>query len=321
MVEDQIGYLGIDIGGTKVDLRIADVPEPDGGGSAVEDWFRWSEARDADEDLRLLAERVALLRHRWPGPLRGVGLAVPATCDGAGVVRAWPGRPAWTGTDLTGFLRRIFPDTATAFADDGDLAALAEAREVRCGNVLYVGVGTGIGGGIVHDGTSWPGLDRGSCEVGHIVVDRSGPPCLCGRSGCVQAMASGPATLRRAARLRGRDVGFNELVEGVRSGESWALVAIDESAAALATAVVTISELARMEVVVVGGGFAARLPDYLDAVRDHASRLIRAGNDPIPIRPAVLGARSSLWGALLIARLHAVSTSGAASRPSPCDRR
>jgi kanosamine 6-kinase len=254
---DGLGYLGIDIGGTKVDMRAADVPGPDGGAGAVEKWFRWPTGSDAEEDLRLLAKHVESLRRRWPGRPRGVGLAVPATCDAAGFVRAWPGRPTWTGIDLAGFLQRLFPDTAVAFADDGDLAALAEAREARCENVLYVGVGTGIGGGIVHNGSSWPGLGRGSCEVGHLVVDKGGSTCGCGRSGCVQALASGPATLRRAARLRGRDVSFAELTEAVQAEESWAVTALDESAAALATAVVSICELARVEAVVVGGGFVA----------------------------------------------------------------
>lgn len=290
-----ISYLGIDVGGTKVSLLLETQSGPD------EDTFRWPATRNAGEDLALLAERIRLLLGPRLTSLGGVGVAMPATCDAAGLVRTWPGRPSWAGVDIGAFLRKVFPGAPAVFADDGDVAALAEARAAGCGNLIYLGVGTGIGGGIVHDGSLFPGLARGSAEVGHLIVDRNGPRCDCGRSGCVQAVASGPATLRRAARLCGRDTGPADLAAGVRNGKDWALAAVGESASALASAVVGICELAHPELVVIGGGFAAGIPDFAAEVGEHAARLARAGSDLVPIRPATLGARSSLHGAVLLA--------------------
>ncbi|MEV6668968.1 ROK family protein [Streptomyces sp. NPDC051162] len=300
--EEAIRYLGIDVGGSKVALRVAGDTggEPDGG--RAEETFRWPAAGDVTADMDLLAARVRGLLGRGGEPLAGVGVAMPAICDAAGTVRTWPGRPSWVGLDLTAAFGKLLPGIPVACADDGDLAALAEAHAAGRRNLLYVGVGTGIGGGIVHEGRSWPGPGRGSCEVGHVVVDRSGPRCDCGRTGCVQAVASGPATLRRAAELRGRMTGFEELVAGARLHAPWAETAVDESAAAVAAAVTGVCELAHPELVLVGGGFAAGVPGYVASVTAHVERLARPGTDPVRVRPAVLGGRSSLQGAVLLAR-------------------
>ncbi|MGW2185041.1 ROK family protein [Streptomyces sp. NPDC001719] len=311
--EEAIRYLGIDVGGTKVALRVTGDTDGAGGGDVT---FRWPAAGDVTADLDLLAARVrGLLGHR-EDPLAGVGVAMPAICDAAGTVRTWPGRPSWAGLNLTAAFGQLLPGTPVACADDGDLAALAESRAAGCRHLLYVGVGTGIGGGIVHEGRSWPGPGRGSCEVGHVVVDRSGPRCDCGRAGCVQAVASGPATLRRAAERRGRETGFDELASGARLHAPWAEAAVDESAAALATAVTGICELAHPELVLVGGGFATGVPGYVASVAAHVERLTRPGTDPVRVRPAVLGGRSSLHGALLLAR----EAHGRGNRPPESDR-
>ncbi|MQY06292.1 ROK family protein [Actinomadura macrotermitis] len=288
--------LGIDIGGTKVALRVEDA-----AGRSRESTFRWPVPADPRADRDALRAQVGELRAEWGGPVTAVGVAVPATLDAAGRVTAWPGRPGWAGLDLRGLLRGLFPDVPVRCADDGDLAALAEAAGTGARHVLYIGVGTGVGGGIVLDGALVPGLGRGSCEVGHLVIDRSGPVCDCGRRGCLQAVASGPATLRRAGRLRGRAAGFADLRAGLEEGRPWARAALEETCAALAVAVIGVTELVRPETVVVGGGFAAGLPGLVPGVAEHVRALARPGVAAPPVRPARLGALSSLHGALLLA--------------------
>jgi kanosamine 6-kinase len=302
------------VGGTKVALRLegagdgADDGAGDGdgavagAGAAPEAGFRWEPSATPAEDLAALAANVATLRARWGGPVAAVGVAMPATLDAGGRVVTWPGRPSWVGLDLAVALREIFADAQVSFADDGDLAALAEADHARCADLLYLGVGTGIGGGIVLDGRSCPGPARGSCEVGHLVIDMGGARCDCGRRGCVQAVASGPATLRRAAERRGGEVTFTELRDAWVDGAPWALACVRESATALAVAVVGLTELLHPSLAVVGGGFADGMPGFVEAVADHADSLARPGHPTAPVRAAGLGGLSSLYGAVLLAR-------------------
>ncbi|MFI6037203.1 ROK family protein [Streptomyces sp. NPDC051315] len=288
-------HLGMDVGGTKVALR-ALAPS----GEHTETVFRWPEERSVDADLAALAAHTRTLVPA--GAVEAVGVAMPATLDAEGRVVAWPGRPFWRGVDLRAELTGLLPGARVDCADDGDLGALAEADAAGCRDLVYLGVGTGVGGGIVLDGRLVPGLGRGSCEVGHIVVDRSGERCACGRRGCVQAVASGPATLRRAAGLRDTPVEFTELRDAFVAGEEWATAAVDESCAALAAAAVSLTELVHPRRVVVGGGFAAGIPGYVARVAAHTSALARPGAPAPEIHAARLGGLSSLTGALLLAR-------------------
>ncbi|MGC7095458.1 ROK family protein [Amycolatopsis lurida] len=284
--EDKITNLGIDIGGTKVAFRM--------GGRSGE--MRWAPFRDIRDDLAQLAAAVGEL-----GVPTAVGVAMPATVDLDGTVLTWPNRPGWTGANLYHFFDEIFPSIPVSFADDGDLAAVAEADAAGCADLVYFGVGTGIGGGIVSGGRPWPGLARGSCELGHLIVDRNGPPCTCGRSGCVQALASGPATLSRAAGILGHEPEFTEFAQAYRDACGWAMAAVQESCAALAAAAVGIAELAHPSRVLIGGGFAAALPGFAAEVDAQAKTLVRSGKPVVPIQAAALGGLSSLHGALLLA--------------------
>ncbi|MEU6992305.1 ROK family protein [Streptomyces sp. NPDC046465] len=301
-------HLGVDVGGTKVAFRVEDE-----GADPYEmsfSWQEWHERRSAEADLAQLAEAVGELRARTGAPadgppgsgFRAVGVAMPATVAPSGRVRAWPSRPEWAGVDLGASLRGLFPEARVGWADDGDLGALAEAAAAGCDRLLYLGVGTGVGGGFVDRDGGIAGPGRPSFEIGHLIVDRDGALCVCGRRGCLQALASGPATLRRAARTRGARVGFEELRAGVAAGAPWAAGAVDETAAALAAAVVGVSELLHPRLTLVGGGFADRMPGLVDAVAGHVSRLTRPGGPVAPVRAATLGGLSSLRGACVLAR-------------------
>ncbi|MBE8517735.1 ROK family protein [Amycolatopsis sp. H6(2020)] len=291
-------HLGIDVGGTKVAFRV------ESGTACVEETsFAWGRRRSAESDLAQLATHVAGLRDRLGGPLAAVGVAMPGTVGPDGRVVTWPSRPEWTDVDLKTVLRELFPEAAVAWADDGDLGALAEAQASGCENLLYLGIGTGIGGGLVLGGVPCPGLGRGSFEIGHVLVELGGARCVCGRRGCLQALASGPATLRRAGSLRGADVTFDDLREAVRGEEPWAIEAIDATARALAAAVTSVQELVHPERALLGGGFAAGIPELTGLVAGHLDALARPGLSPLPLAPAALGGLSSLRGAVALARL------------------
>jgi kanosamine 6-kinase len=291
-------YLGIDVGGTKVAFRV----ETDAG-PVHEIAFAWGPRHSAAADLAQLAGHVAELRTRLGSPLRAVGVAMPGTVTPDGRVTAWPNRPEWTGLALAVSLQELFPEAAVAWADDGDLGALAEARAADCDNLLYVGVGTGIGGGLVLHGEPCPGTARGSFELGHVVVELDGPPCVCGRRGCLQAIASGPATLDRAAHLRGAPVTFDDLRRALGGEQPWAVNAVRRTARALAAAITGVQELVHPDRVVLGGGFAAGVPELVGWVSEHLTEFARPGQLPLPAEPAALGGLSSLRGAVSLARL------------------
>jgi kanosamine 6-kinase len=287
-----VGVWGVDIGGTKVAVR-AEAPDRPADQSS----FAWPTAGEPGRDLAALTEHLAALRDRWDAPVAAVGVAMPATIDPAGRVVVWPGRPSWAGVDFAAALGRLFPDTRVGWADDGDLAALAEAHAAGQPSLAYLGVGTGVGGGIVLGGRICP-----DAEVGHLVIDRCGHVCDCGRRGCLQAVASGPATLRRAGELRGSPVSYPDLAAAWQAGDRWAAEAVAEACDALAVAAVGVGELVHPSLVLIGGGFPAGLPGYVEVVAQRVAQWTRPGHPPAVVGPAVLGGLSSLYGAVLLAR-------------------
>jgi kanosamine 6-kinase len=294
-------YLGIDIGGTKVAMRLEGTDRP-----PLNLTVRWpNPPGPVDADLDILGAALAGLRSCWDAEVVAVGVAVPATVDASGRITVWPNRPSWAGLELAPTLAGMALPATIRWADDGDLAGLAEARAAGLTDAVYLGVGTGIGGGIVSAGVSTVERGRGSAELGHIVVDRLGPRCGCGRRGCLQAIAAGPATLARASEAHGSKVDFAELVRGWSDGETWAVDAVTASCEALAVATISINEMLHPEAVVIGGGFAAGLPGFAAAVRRCAQPWARQGHPPPAILAARLGGLSSLYGAVELARIAA----------------
>src|ERR1035437_2720100 len=113
--------------------------------------------------------------------------------------------PGWRGQNPVEDLARIF-HVQVALENDADAAALAEAGWGAGKNksrLIYVTVGTGIGGGIVFDGHLYRGVGGAHPELGHQVIDPAGPLCSCGFRGCWESLAAGPAMVAfSSSRLR-----------------------------------------------------------------------------------------------------------------------
>lgn len=182
----------VDIGGTKIAVGIVD----DTGKVLA----KVETPTDADRGYAHGLERMAsMLREaaRKAGEeISGIGIG------STGLVYPFTGEfgdvdflPTWKGVNPVQDLSREF-QVRVALENDGDASALGEAAwgaGKGKSRLVYVTVGTGIGGGIILDGRLYRGVERSHPEVGHHVVDASGPECSCGFRGCWEAMAAGPA--------------------------------------------------------------------------------------------------------------------------------
>ncbi|MFE9456842.1 ROK family protein [Streptomyces californicus] len=282
--------LAVDIGGTKAELR-ARAGAADSGVVRIE-WDAPDRRRapDFDDDIeRLDAAAQRALRAVGATSPRTAVLALPATLDAEGRVSRWPGRPSWRGRRPAAELAARWNATPLV-RDDALLAGYAEARAGHrtLGGLLYLGIGTGVGGAWLPPRPADappPGPDElRPCEAGHLVVrPDDGPLCVCGQHGCLQAYASGPALLRAAAD-RGR------------------AAALAEAADACALAVAAIGELLPFATVVLGGGVGANRADLAAALSARLPHRTRRGSTLPAVAPAVHGTAGSLAGALLLAR-------------------
>jgi glucokinase len=181
----------VDIGGTKIAVGMVN----DSG----QILSRQESPTDADSYANGLSITTRMLRET--ARLAGVeisGIGIGST----GPVDPFTGRfgevdflPGWRGQNPVEDLARIF-EVQVALENDADAAAMAEAGWGAGENksrLIYVTVGTGIGGGIVFDGKLYRGVGGSHPEVGHQVIDPAGPLCSCGFHGCWESLAAGPA--------------------------------------------------------------------------------------------------------------------------------
>jgi predicted NBD/HSP70 family sugar kinase len=158
-----------------------------------------------DAVLTEVEAQLAQLRGRPGSPVRAVVIGLPGPVDDSlGIPVRPPIMPGWHAYPVTARLRTTF-DCPAVLANDVNLRALGEARALPADQVplLFVKVGTGIGGGLVsREGVLHHGADGAAGDIGHVRV-RGGPDvrCVCGNVGCIEAVASAGAITRRLAAL------------------------------------------------------------------------------------------------------------------------
>lgn len=208
--------------------------------------------------------------------------------------------PAWRDHPLRDVVAAAVPGAEVRLAIDGLAIALAEARYGAghgSANVLGMVVSTGVGGGLVLDGRGIRGASGNAGHIGHVQVAGFDDPCPCGRRGCLEAVASGPSSVRWAQAQGWTGATGEDLAA---SDDPVARAAIERSARAVGLAVASASALVDLDVVAIGGGFSHAAPDYLDLVRaaaDEGFGFVRATR----ILPAGLGGDAPLIGAALVA--------------------
>ncbi|MFD5270840.1 ROK family protein [Streptomyces sp. NPDC058335] len=286
--------LAVDIGGTKLALRAV------AAGAAVhERTVPWPAGGDAGSQSDLLETSVAEAIGALGGAPARIGVAAAPNVGADGRVVSWPSRPDWVGRSLRAPF--VGSGAEVLFGDDATLAGLAEARSTGSRDLVYLGIGTGVGGGLVSGGRLLTGAWGTAGELGHLVVDPEGPRCRCGTRGCLQAVVSAEALAAHASAARGLTTTTAELVAGVERTEPWAERTLDHAADVIARALRILVELVQPAHVTIGGGLGAALAPLPGRVARCLSATVRPGR-PLPeVGPAVHGPHSSLAGAALLA--------------------
>jgi glucokinase len=291
-------YLGIEIGGTKLQLGVGS-----GDGQLLGLWRGAVDAAAGGEGIRrqIVAAVPELLSDAKlsRSDLRGVGVGFggPTDDDTQSVIKShhiagWDGFPlaAWL-SDVTGL--------STVVCNDADVAGLAEALHGAgrgLSPIFYMTVGSGIGGGLVIGGQIYRGVGKGAAEVGHL---RPAYPLDDPRRGAIlEDFASGWG-LGRAAGTTGQAV-----ADAARRGDPDALRLLDAAAQALAEGICSVVKLLCPRRVIVGGGVSLIGEELLFApVRRYvAERGFAAFAGLTDIVPAALGEEVVIHGALALAR-------------------
>ena len=279
--------LAIDIGGTKTAVALVSK------GTVLARRQSPTPARAGPEAV--VANSLDLIGE-WHHEVTRVGVAC------TGVVRServWAVNqqimPGWSGFALSAALNRVTQLPVTTI-NDAQAAAWGEFQYGAaswCTSACFVTVSTGIGGGFVTNGNLVIGADGIAGHVGHIVVASDGLPCVCGRRGCLETIASGSAVSRRAQDF-GVTAGAREVIKLALGGEAWAVDVITQAAAALVSAFADIKAVIDPDVIVVGGSFGLN-PFFQDLLSNMLS--LESHAFVSQLRRATLGADAGLVGA------------------------
>jgi glucokinase len=205
--------------------------------------------------------------------------------------------------------------------NDANVTALAEHRAgaARGANeAVVLTIGTGIGGGLILRGELYRGAIGAAAELGHVVIDMDGPRCQgnCPNHGCVEALASGTALEREAARIAdeqpdsglgralnaGRPLTGPLVVELAHDGDQSAVDVLTLIGTRLGVAIASFVNIFNPEVVVVGGGVIAAGELLLEPARaEVAARALPPSKDEVRIVAARFGDEAGMIGAATLA--------------------
>ncbi|RKU38928.1 hypothetical protein C6496_05355 [Candidatus Poribacteria bacterium] len=240
--------------------------------------------------------------------------AIGVSCGGpldteTGIVYSPPNLPGWDALPLKAKLASEFQVPVT-IENDANASALAEYRfggGRGYSAVLYMTMSTGIGGGIVLDGQVYHGANDSAGEVGHQILLPDGPPCGCGKRGCLEALCSGPAIARRAqaavrnektsattlldlAGGRVEAVRSEHVLEAARQGDVLGLHLVEETGYYMGWGIANLVNILNPDIVLLGTIAIAAGDLLLNPIRKTVSEFaMTRPAEAVKIAPAQLG--------------------------------
>lgn len=290
----------IDVGGTKIAVGVVDAQGQvlAQGETLTDPKLGYTVA---------LARIVALLRGLLKGcgrTIEGIGIGSTGPIDPeTGVYGDVGTLPGWLGSPLAADLEHAL-GLPVCVENDADAAALGEAawgagRGSR--SLLYVTISTGIGVGIILDGKLYRGAGGAHPEIGHHILDSSGPACYCGSNGCWESLASGPALEAWMCSRGGVTLSARSICDLARQHDPLAGEAVQRAARYLGLGLANLVTIFCPQTIVLGGGMMQSADLLLAPALGTVTRTctqVPVGNTSIVL--AGLGREGGLLGAACV---------------------
>lgn len=304
--------VGIDLGGTSIKYALVD----GAGNSSFEGKLPSLASISAEAvigQLVLAATEVKEAAARAQLTVKGIGLGTPGIVDETGriVLGGAENIAGWENIDIASRLEEQLHLPVVA-GNDANLMGLGETAYGAgrgCSHVIFLTVGTGIGGAVVIDGKLFNGYANRGTELGHVPLIANGERCACGAVGCLEHYASTSALVRRFQALaEDRSLTFGEEINGelivrlYREGHSLAVECMNDHFFYLGRGIAGFINIFSPQRVVIGGGLPEAGPFYLEKVRE----VVQANVIPncalnTELKVALLGNKAGLIGAATLA--------------------
>jgi len=257
---------GIDIGGTKIAVGLVDEA---GKILARGETPTHVELGPAAATARILEILQAQQQQKGLAPA-GIGIGCTGPVDPiTGELGDVCTLPGWQWNPVREISQAL--GVSAAMENDADAAALGEASwgaGKGKGTLICITVGTGIGAGIILNGEVYRGANGSHPELGHFILEPSGPLCTCGAYGCWEALASGPAMEQWYAEQNRTPLSGKEICERAQVGDAAAVAAVEREAKYLALGLATVVTNFMPEAIVLGGSVMRSADLLLGGVKE-----------------------------------------------------
>ncbi|WP_374457897.1 ROK family protein [Nocardioides sp.] len=302
--------VGVDVGATHARAALTDLD----GQILGETDARLEVAAGPEHVLGWVVETVRDLVAASNRPLTdlaaiGIGLPGPVEHSTGRPINP-PIMPGWDRYDVPGHLQRVY-DVPVLVDNDVNIMALGERRaHLRdVDDLVLIKVATGIGAGIVSGGVLQRGARGTAGDLGHVRVPRAADVlCRCGNTGCLEALAAGPA-LAAAVREQGEDAkNGGDVVDLVRAGNPVAMAVVRQAGRDIGEVVATMTNLINPSVVVIGGQLAGAGEHLLAGIRESVyQRSLPLATEHLRIVTSRAGGEAAVLGASALAIEHVLS--------------
>ena len=262
--------IGIDLGGTKTEGIVMGTD----GAIVVRERRATPAAQGYDAILASIAALVRDLEARAGEPCR-IGIGTPGAVSTRTGLLKNSNTTCLNGKPIQPDLERLLA-RSIRIENDANCFALSEARDgAGRGHEVVFGVimGTGVGGGVVVRDRLVSGRQHIAGEWGHNVLEADGPPCYCGKRGCVETFLSGPGLTRDYVAHGGDSLAANDIVARAASGEARARAALNRYLDRFGRALSVVVNILDPDVIVLGGGMSNIDALYTDG-RERLARYV-----------------------------------------------
>jgi len=236
----------------------------------------------------------------------GVGLGLPGPIDvERGLVHFFPNIPGWKEV----YLKRILEKRLrlpVILDNDANLMCLAEYRLGAAKgsiNSVCLTLGTGVGSGIIIDGTLYRARTFAAGEIGHIPINEKGPKCNCGGVACLETYIGNRSIILEAKKIFKQDISLEKLSVLAKRGNKKALNLWKSVGRHLGIALVGVVNFISPDCIVIGGGVAGAGRTLFDKVKEViAKQAMKTQGKHVKIYKAKLGNDAGLIGAAILAR-------------------
>jgi len=270
VIHDKMRYAaGIDVGGTFVKLALVS----EDGNILFEDKLDISKAtrKEILNTIDLAIIKINKEANLFDVQISGIGIGSPGIVFEGVVLGGADNLNGWANVPLLEIFTEKFG--LPVFVDnDANVMGIGEViygAAKNCTDVIFITIGTGIGGAIVMNGQLYGGYKNRGTELGHIVIDHKGIDCNCGGRGCLEAYASTSALIRQYAELSGKDeetIDGRYIVDRFKEGEPSAVKCMQEHTDYLGHGIASFVNTFAPQKVVIGGGISEAGQFYIDMI-------------------------------------------------------